>query len=139
MIPDNAQFVNTLSTVNEILGFVHTNRLHMRIVPLIERVTVDLSLYNRSRDLICQCLDDLGISYVRPDGALFVFPKIDDQFDEWEFCKTLADNGVVTVPGSSFGMNGFYRISYCQHPDDLKQNIEFFKVAFVQTIHQLTQ
>ena len=138
MIADNQQFVKTLATVNEILGFVHTNRLQMRIIPLLERVTVDLSLYNKSRELICQCLDELGIEYVRPEGALFVFPKIDERFDEWEFCKTLADNGVVTVPGSSFGAKGFYRMSCCQHPNDLITNIKFFKIAFKETIKQLS-
>ncbi|EKE38983.1 hypothetical protein ENUP19_0121G0059 [Entamoeba nuttalli] len=136
-IPNHNQIVNALATTNEILGFVHTNKLQMRIIPLIQYATVDINLYNKSRQLMCQCLDDLRIQYIRPEGTFFIFPKVEASLDEWEFCRTFAENGIVTVPGSGFGCKGFYRISVCQTPEYIQSIIPKFKEAFNKTVNQL--
>ena len=70
------------------------------------------------RSLICDRLDRLShvFSYVRPQGAYYVFPKILEECDDVAFSHRLLDEALVTVtPGSAFGPSGVnhVRMAYC--------------------------
>ncbi len=72
----------------------------------------------RRRDLICERLDALPhlFSYVRPEGAYYVFPKVLGEDDDVGFSHRLLDEAKVTVtPGSAFGPSGVghVRMAYC--------------------------
>jgi aspartate aminotransferase len=94
-------------------------------------------LYNKSRELVCQTLDECNIAYVRPKGAFYIFPKIPDGVDEWEFCRTMADNKVIIVPGSGFKVPGFFRLSFCLTPEAIAKAMVGFKEAFDITMKTL--
>jgi aspartate/methionine/tyrosine aminotransferase len=71
------------------------------------------------RELICSRLNQIPhlFSYVPPQGAYYVFPKIlSPHPDAWEFSmKLLHEAGVVVTPGSAFGPNGegHVRMAFC--------------------------
>jgi aspartate aminotransferase len=132
--------VHVLAHSNEIMGFVHANRLHMRLMPrvLAANATADIHLYNESRDIICRMLDDCGIQYVRPTGAFYIFPKIPDGLDEWTFCEKLARHLVIIVPGRGFMTPGFFRLSYCNPPSDIQRSVPVFKAAFAAVVKEMT-
>jgi aminotransferase len=72
------------------------------------------------RELICRRLDALPglFSYVKPQGAYYIFPKIvpADLQDSVDFCvRLLKETGVVAVPGIAFGPTGegHVRMSFC--------------------------
>jgi aspartate/methionine/tyrosine aminotransferase len=72
----------------------------------------------RRRDLICERLDALNhvFSYVRPEGAYYVFPKVLAESDDIDFAHRLLDETRVAVtPGSAFGPSGagHVRMAYC--------------------------
>lgn len=76
--------------------------------------------YKERRDVICAHLDELShiFSYVRPESAYYVFPKIlcdvpdhvsdlHDNSISWRFALWLLEQTqVVAVPGVAFGPNG---------------------------------
>lgn len=65
--------------------------------------------FKKRRDLICSRLDRLKhiFSYIKPNSAYFVFPKILNQNDSWQFAMELLDKAqVAVVPGVAFGPNG---------------------------------
>ena len=70
--------------------------------------------YAIRRDYILQRLDEMGMPYVRPEGAFYVFPSIKEFGMASEaFATQLADQyGLVTIPGIYFGTEGHIRISY---------------------------
>lgn len=76
------------------------------------------------RKLICDRLDQLGdiFSYVKPEGAYYVFPKIlAKHTDSFEFSiKLLKEAKVVVTPGNAFGPSGEHhiRMAYCV-PEDV--------------------
>ncbi len=79
----------------------------------------------RRRDLICERLDALShvFSYVRPEGAYYVFPKVLGESDDVEFSHRLLDQARVTVtPGSAFGPSGagHVRMAYCVDDDTIE-------------------
>jgi aspartate aminotransferase len=133
-LKNNALFVHSAAHANEILGFVHANRIHMRIVPKVLPAKSAIHLYDESREIIMKLFDELGLKYVKPTGAFYIFPKIPDGCDEWTFCKTLAENCIVVVPGSAFREPGFMRISFCKPPQDIERAIPVFKKAFAAAL-----
>src|SRR3989338_1852541 len=65
--------------------------------------------YRRRRDIICSRLDKLNkfFSYIKPNSAYFVFPKILHQSDSTAFALDLLDKiQVAVVPGAAFGPSG---------------------------------
>lgn len=136
LLENNKLLVHSLAHANEIMGFVHANRLHMRVIPKVLPATSHLELYNESREIVCKMLDDCGIKYVRPTGSFYIFPKIPDGIDEVKFCETMAKHFVIVVPGMGFRAPGFFRISFCKPPEDIKKAVEPFKAAYAETLRE---
>jgi len=75
------------------------------------------------RDHLLGRLDDVGgLSYVHPEGALYVFPQYDLALPSTEFALALLrEEGVAVAPGSAFGPRGegHIRIAYTLDPAGL--------------------
>ena len=46
-----------------------------------------------------------------PDGAFYLFPRLPDGIDDYEFAESLAHHGVLVIPGSEFGAPGYLRFA----------------------------
>ncbi|MBQ6892906.1 MAG: aminotransferase class I/II-fold pyridoxal phosphate-dependent enzyme [Clostridia bacterium] len=72
--------------------------------------------YDRRRQYVVKRLNDMGLECFEPEGAFYVFPRIDGfGMSSEEFCQRLIDEKrVAIVPGDAFGTGseGFARISY---------------------------
>ena len=129
--------IHAISMSNEFLAIYPPNRLHMRALPKLLKYTSQIELYSESQDIIEKTLKELKIEYVQPEGAFYLFPKIPDGIDEMEFCQLMVQNFIVVVPGSAFGAEGFYRLSFCKKPEDIKRGMEQFKKAYIKVIEEL--
>lgn len=87
--------------------------------PCITALDCDISemvaSYRRRRDHICARLDEIGLPYVMPQGAFYVFPSVRDYTNDTnEFCTRMIREGkVAVVPGACFNAEGYIRLSYC--------------------------
>ena len=72
--------------------------------------------YDRRRTYVVSRLNEMGLDCFEPEGAFYVFPRIDGLgLSSEDFCKKLLDEKrVAIVPGDAFGSKseGFARISY---------------------------
>ncbi|MBQ7740167.1 MAG: PLP-dependent aminotransferase family protein [Eubacterium sp.] len=62
-------------------------------------------IYRKKLNLMCDALDEYCkdfITYVRPEGGLFIWAKLPDNVDMISYVKRLLDFKVAVVPGSSF-------------------------------------
>ena len=89
--------------------------------------TSKLELYTECQEIVEETLKKLNIEYIQPEGTFYVFPKIPDGIDEMTFCKTMVKNFIVIVPGSAFGQEGFYRMSLCLLPENVKNIKKLWK------------
>jgi aminotransferase len=85
--------------------------------------------YDKRRKLMMDELDKLDdVSYVRPEGAFYVFPDFSklEKSDEKFAVEMLEKAKVVTVPGSGFGKagEGCLRISYSASRDQIKEGMK---------------
>jgi len=92
--------------------------------------------FARRRDLTMDIVGRWpGVECPRPDGAFYVFPKVnayykDDAKDSTTLCtKLLEEAGVALVPGAAFGDDACVRISYATSDELLIKGLE--KVARV--------
>ncbi len=74
--------------------------------------TADLSVYEKNRNIICETLDRLGFTYIKPNGTFYVLPKALEE-DATAFCQKATKYDIVLVPADSFGAPGYFRIAYC--------------------------
>lgn len=82
--------------------------------------------YRTKRDALMQCFDDLGISYVNPQGAFFVLADFSHFGDDEAGQRKLLDmTGILTFPGSFYGTpSGYLRFSYSATSDDVNAAVE---------------
>ena len=97
---------------NRTLGYVNAPALMQRAVAHLLHESVDISLYQKNRDLFCDALWSFGYQFEKPEGAFYLFPRspIDDDV---AFIEALQEENILTVPGSGFLGPGHFRIAYC--------------------------
>lgn len=114
-IPNVGAMVDALTMTNRILGYVNAPALMQRAVARLQGVTVDISPYQRNRDVLYQALVDAGFEVLKPQGAFYMFPKAPIA-DDVAFCREMQQHLVLVVPGSGFGAPGYFRMAYCVAP-----------------------
>ncbi len=81
-----------------------------------------------NRDLCLQAFQGMsGITVPKPDGAFYLFPRIDGLTDSFAFCKRLLEETRVGLaPGVAFGAGGegSIRICYAAEPAILEPAME---------------
>lgn len=118
---------------NRTLGFVNAPALMQRVVQHLQGISVDTSVYQRRRDLLCDRLASLGYRFVKPEGAFYLFPKT--PIDDVAFVKELQSKHILTVPGRGFGMPGFFRIAYCVNEEVIRRSLEGFRQVADKYFH----
>ncbi len=125
---DDRLLVDALSFCNRVLGFVNAPAIMQHIVRHLQRVTVDTSDYQQKRDYLYDVLTSAGYSVRKPEGAFYMFPRSPVP-DEMELVAALQRHGVLVVPGRGFGMEGYFRISYCVAQRELEGAAPGFRAA----------
>lgn len=101
---------------------VHTGVLNQMIVSRwFDEYDVDAhiesikKIYSRKLNLMCSCLDEYCggfISYVRPQGGLFIWAKLPENVDMLQYVNKLLKRNVAAVPGTAFMLDDTEPCSY---------------------------
>lgn len=92
--------------------------------------------YMAKRDLVCKLLDemkDLGISYEKPRGGIYVWCKLPDGIDSKIFISEAYKKGLALIPGYIFypfknGGRDYVRICYSwENAEGIAGGMEVFK------------
>jgi aspartate aminotransferase len=128
-LPEAAELFEACTFTNRVLGFVNAPALWQWVVAEVGDLVIDVAPYREKRDLMYEGLVRIGYECVKPQGAFYVFPRspIDDDV---AFVRLLAEEGVLTVPGSGFGMPGHIRISLTVEKDTVVRALPGFERAF---------
>jgi aspartate aminotransferase len=128
-LPEAAEMFEACTFTSRVLGFVNAPALWQWVVAEVGDLVIDVAPYREKRDLMYEGLTRIGYRCVKPQGAFYVFPRtpIDDDV---AFVRLLAEEGVLTVPGSGFGMPGHIRISLTVERDTVVRALPGFERAF---------
>jgi aspartate aminotransferase len=72
-------------------------------------------------DVLAQKASEIGLDFVIPDGAMYIFARINQEgFDGVQFANSTLEKGLAVAPGEGFGdYKNFIRLSACQNEDIL--------------------
>ncbi|MDJ0882701.1 MAG: pyridoxal phosphate-dependent aminotransferase [Desulfobacterales bacterium] len=118
--------MNGMALANRILGFVNAPALMQKIVACLQGTSVDIGLYQRKRDLLCQGLATAGYEFVTPPGTFYLFPRSPIP-DDVAFVQALQEELILVVPGSGFNGPGHFRIAFCVDDDTIANALPGFK------------
>ena len=124
-----SKILAALNIANRVLGFVNAPSLFQKVVGRSLDLEVDVNVYKKNRDLLYNHLVSLGFKCLKPNGAFYLFPKSPIE-DDNKFCNELKKFNILAVPGSVFGCNGHFRLSYCIKYEKIENSLKAFdKVA----------
>ena len=128
-LPEARALFEACTFTSRVLGFVNAPALWQWVVAEVGDLVIDVGPYREKRDLMYEGLTRIGYRCVKPQGAFYVFPQtpIDDDV---AFVAMLAEEGVLAVPGSGFGMPGHIRISLTVERDTVLRAMPGFERAF---------
>ncbi|MCG8549582.1 MAG: pyridoxal phosphate-dependent aminotransferase, partial [Desulfobacterales bacterium] len=125
---EDAQLIAAAAGVANTMMFVNAPALFQQVVGKLQGVCVDIDIYRKRRDMICDGLAAAGYEFNVPEGAFYLFPKTPIENDV-EFAALLKKENILVVPGSGFGGPGHFRISYAVPEQAITDSIAGFKRA----------
>jgi aspartate aminotransferase len=124
-ITDTELIFNGLLFCNRTLGFVNAPALMQRLITPLQRVSINTDGYREKRDFLYKLLTDLGFEVTKPMGAFYFFPRCPIE-DDVEFISRAQKYNLLLVPGSGFGLPGYFRISYCMNMQIIRNSVPAF-------------
>ncbi|MBW2616454.1 MAG: pyridoxal phosphate-dependent aminotransferase [Deltaproteobacteria bacterium] len=125
-ISDKGMILAGMVLCNRVLGYVNAPALMQRAVSHLLEESVDISIYQKRRDMLCDGLASFGYDFVKPQGAFYLFPKTPIE-DDVAFVGALQEENILTVPGSGFGGPGHFRIAYCVSDETIEKALPGFE------------
>lgn len=93
--------------------------------------------FDERRKYMISRLDALNLTYIKPEGAFYLFVDISKYFGKevegnkidgsMSFASTLTEHGVAVIPGLPFHADNFIRFSYAVSMDDIKNGFDRFE------------
>ncbi|HWZ59989.1 MAG TPA: pyridoxal phosphate-dependent aminotransferase [Gemmatimonadaceae bacterium] len=80
-----------------------------------------VDVFRQRRDAAVEILDAAGVTYVRPDGAFYLYIRVGDgdAFAQ----RLLETQGVAVVPGAAFLTNEWVRLSYAAPTEQVLEGV----------------
>jgi aspartate aminotransferase len=125
---DRNLLVGALVLANRILGYVNAPALMQRVVADTLDVHVDVSIYERRRNLFAKILEDAGFEFAMPQGAFYFFP-VTPIPDDTKFAAILQEELILSVPGAGFGAPGHIRLAFCVDDEVIERSADGFRRA----------
>ncbi len=90
-----------------------------------ETVDAMCKVFKARRDLMLSCLDAIPeISYIRPDGAFYVFCDFSKVGDGGDIARRMLDDiKVAGIPGDGFGTPEYIRLSFSTSDAKIKEGV----------------
>ena len=125
-ISDKKMIMTGLSLCNRTLGYTNAPAFMQRAICHLLEDSVDISIYQKKRDMLCDGLASFGYDFIKPKGAFYLFPRTPVE-DDFVFMRALQEENILTVPGSGFGGPGHIRIAYCVSDTVIERALPGFK------------
>lgn len=130
-LPGKDELAGALDALQLAMGWIYPNAVLQHALPRLEQFSIDVTALEHKRDRMVDALRALGYRVSRPEGAFYLFVHSPDPDDE-AFVMTLANRGVLVMPGALFETPGFFRISLTATDDTLERSLPVFAAVMEQ-------
>ena len=108
------------------LGYVCAPSLLQRVVAENQGARANFEIYARNRELLLTNLQSFGYSFIKPEGAFYLFLAAPDG-DGTAFSEAAKKYELLLTPSDSFGMKGYVRLSYCISTEAVLRSLPAFR------------
>lgn len=123
---DSANVKKAVRSAMGKIGYVNAPALFQKAAGECVDEIVDITYYQRNRDLLYEALMKFGFAAVYPRGAFYIFVKA--PAEEKKFLKMAENRHLIFVGGSSFDYPGYVRVSFCCEYEVLERAIPAFRL-----------
>ena len=128
---DSAELFAAVAGAARMLGHVCAPSLIQRAVAACCDIMPDLEAYDVNRNLLYNCLTEIGYECAKPQGAFYLFVKAPGG-DAMAFAEKAKKKNLLIVPSDSFGVPGYFRLSYCVSKEMIERSLPAFKEVFAE-------
>lgn len=100
-------------------------------VPELERLPADVKTLQRRRDALCSALTEQGYDLIVPEGTFYITVRSPLE-DDMAFCEILNRHDVYVLPGKTFELPGYFRISVTASDEMVERGIPGFGAAIAE-------
>lgn len=123
---DLERLQNAMVFTNRTLGYVNAPALMQLVVAGLQDVSIDVAKYQMRRDLIYASLTEIGFRMAKPQGAFYFFPESPIPND-LEFIAAAIKRRILVVPGTGFGLPGYFRLSYSLPVEMIERSLDAWR------------
>ncbi|HOQ37308.1 MAG TPA: pyridoxal phosphate-dependent aminotransferase [Acetivibrio sp.] len=125
-IADLELTIESLVFCNRTLGYVNAPSMFQKVIADALDEEVDIESYKKRRDLMYDNLISFGFKCIKPQGTFYLFPESPIE-DDVQFVKDALKYNLLLVPGTGFGLPGYFRIAYCVSVDTIQRSLPAFE------------
>jgi len=103
------------------LGFICAPVMFQRVIETCIGEPTNVQAYAENRELLTGIMDDLGYTYIQPDGAFYLWVKALED-DSQAFCDRAKAHDLLLVNSDCFGVPGWARAGYCVSSDTIRNS-----------------
>lgn len=122
VVADYKDLIAGITASIRYLGYVNAPSLQQKMLLKCVDASVDVSIYQKTRDILYQGLVDIGYTCIHPDGAFYLFVKALEE-DDIKFCEVAKEEHLVFAPGTAFYGPGWVRVSYCVRDEVARRSL----------------
>ena len=110
-------------------GWAFPNAILQHAAEELVGLSIDIEQLQGRRDRFLQALEQIGYETFKPEGTFYLLVKSPLE-DDWKFIERLAQHDVFCLPGVTFGLTGYFRISLTCNDEMVERSIPKFAMAF---------
>ncbi|NET38063.1 MAG: aminotransferase class I/II-fold pyridoxal phosphate-dependent enzyme [Cyanothece sp. SIO1E1] len=128
-MPHRLELRNAINLMQMFAGWAFPNAILQYAVADLVGLSIDIEQLQARRDRFIQALDKIGYETFKPDGTFYLLVR-SPLIDDWEFIEQLAQHDVFCLPGITFGLPGYFRISLTCSDEMVERSIPKFALVF---------
>ncbi|MCM8533291.1 MAG: aminotransferase class I/II-fold pyridoxal phosphate-dependent enzyme [Lentisphaeraceae bacterium] len=120
------EFREALNTLQMFKGWAFPNALLQHSISDLEKISIDINELQSKRDILIESLTSFGYEVFKPESTFYLLVKSPIE-SAWDFVEKLAKKKVYCLPGETFGLPGYFRISLTANKSMIEQSLEVFE------------
>ncbi len=113
---------NALNLMQKFAGWAFPNAILQYAAEELVGLSIDIEQLQARRDRFLQALEEIGYETFKPEGTFYLLVKSPLK-DDWQFVERLAQHDVFCLPGVTFGLTGYFRISLTCNDEMVERSI----------------
>ena len=130
-MPQREQLRPAVLSAQMVTGYAFPNALLQHALPDLEELSIDIPRLQARRDRMAAALRQDGYELQIPQGTFYLMVRSPLE-DDTAFVELLGEENILCLPGATFEMPGYFRISLTANDDMVARALPGFARAFAR-------